>query len=65
MTTFFIEEKNNIISLIKKVYGVLPCPKCINHASHALVGIDKIQTKTQLIDFYMIFITKLIKKKRH
>ena len=60
---YFIEEKNNIISLIKKVCGVLPCPKCINHASQALVNIDKIQTKTQLIDFLYDF-HNIVNKRR-
>lgn len=60
---YFIEEKNNIISLIKKICSVLPCPKCINHASHALVGIDKIQTKRQLIDFLYDFHNKVNKRR--
>ncbi len=54
---FFIEEKDNLIYLVKGICGNLPCPNCREHALLYLktVPISYVKTKDDLINYIYHF----------
>ena len=53
----FIEEKDNILTLFKKVCNCLPCPSCKEHAQQNMkhANITSVKTKKDLKLFFMEF----------
>ena len=53
----FNNEKNNIISLIKTICGILPCPDCTDHASKYLktINFNYIKNSEDLKVFFLNF----------
>lgn len=54
---YFLEEKNNIIDIIKKISNNLPCPECSDHANTLLkkYNFKNINDKNQLKKFLYEF----------
>jgi hypothetical protein len=54
---YFIEEKENILTLFKKVCNCLPCPSCKEHAINSMrkANFKNIKTKKDLKLFLMEF----------
>tara|TARA_Y100000591_G_C21802659_1_gene682987 strand:+ start:444 stop:890 length:447 start_codon:yes stop_codon:yes gene_type:complete len=61
---YFNEERSRLISHIKAICGVLPCPLCAEHAQTALKNIDKVQTKEQLQHYLFNFHNEVNSRKR-
>jgi hypothetical protein len=56
-TDYFLQEKNNIISIFKSICENLPCPQCRNHARKFILRIsfNVINTKDLLIRLFFDF----------
>lgn len=54
---YFLSNKKELLNIISKICGVLPCPYCREHATQYLTkyGFFRIQTKEQLISFLFNF----------